>query len=58
MLAAGVVAGSVAYRRRAAGRSERVELYAEDGAMALLPAGTPEAERLLERAREVLALAP
>jgi hypothetical protein len=58
VLAAGVVAGSIAYRRRAAGRSERVELYAENGAMALLAAGTPEAERLLGRAREMLALAP
>jgi hypothetical protein len=57
VLAAGAVAGSLAYRRRAAGRSERVELYAESGSMALIAAGTPEGDRLLERARDMLALA-
>jgi len=57
MLAAGLVAGSVAYRRRTARRLERVELYAEDGSMASLTSDSPEAERLLSLARDLLSLA-
>jgi hypothetical protein len=56
MLAAGSVAGSVLYRRRAARRLERVDLYAEDGSMASI-AGSPDAERLLTLARELVVLA-
>jgi hypothetical protein len=56
MLAAGSLAGSVLYRRRAARRRERVDLYAEDGSMASITAeGSPEAERLLTLARELMA---
>jgi hypothetical protein len=56
MLAAGSLAGSVLYRRRAARRRERVDLYAEDGSMASITAeGSPEAERLLSLARELMA---
>jgi len=57
MLAAGSVAGSVLYRRRAARRLERVDLYAEDGSMASIAAGSPDAERLLVLARELVVLA-
>jgi hypothetical protein len=57
MLAAGSVAGSVLYRRRAARRLERVDLYAEDGSMASIAAGSPDAERLLTLARELVVLA-
>jgi len=57
MLAAGTLAGSVLYRRRAARRLERVDLYADDGSMALIAAGSPDAERLLTLARELMALA-
>jgi hypothetical protein len=57
MLATGLVAGSVAYRRRTARRLERVELYAEDGSMASLTSDSLEAERLLSLARDLLALA-
>ncbi len=57
MLATGLVAGSVAYRRRTARRLERVELYAEDGSMASLTSDSHEAERLLSLARDLLALA-
>lgn len=56
MLCAGALAGSIAYRRRAARRVERVELYAADGSMATLGAGAPEAARLLELVRDLLAL--
>jgi hypothetical protein len=57
MLAAGSLAGSVLYRRRAARRRERVDVYAEDGSMASFADGSPEAERVLALARELMALA-
>ncbi len=57
MLAAGSVAGSVLYRRRAARRLERVDLYAEDGSMASIADGSVEAERLLTVARELVTIA-
>ena len=57
MLGAGSLVGSVLYRRRAARRLERVDLYAKDGSMASLANGSPEAERLLTLARELVALA-
>ena len=47
LLAAGSAAGTVLYRRRAARRRERVELYFGDGSMVSLTEGSPEAERLL-----------
>jgi hypothetical protein len=57
MLAVGSLAGSLVYRRRVARRVERVDLYSDDGSMASIAAGTPEAERLLALARELVALA-
>ncbi len=57
VLAAGSLAGSVLYRRRAARRRERVDVYAEDGSMASIADGSPEAERLLALARELMAVA-
>jgi hypothetical protein len=39
MLAAGSLAGSLLYRRRAARRLERVDLYADDGSMASISDG-------------------
>ena len=58
MLAAGSLAGSVLYRRRAARRRERVDVYAEDGSMASITAeGSPEAARLLSLARELMLVA-
>ena len=57
MLAAGSLAGSVLYRRRAARRLERVDLYADDGSMASIAAGSPDAERLVTLARELVVLA-
>jgi hypothetical protein len=56
MLAIGSLAGSIVYRRRAARRIERVDLYADDGSMASIAAGMPDAERLLTLARELVAL--
>jgi hypothetical protein len=56
LLAAGSLAGSVLYRRRAARRRERVDLYADDGSMVSLAEDASEIERLLPIARELLAL--
>jgi hypothetical protein len=55
MLAAGSLAGSVLVRRRAARRRERVDLYGDDGTVHSFAEGTPEAERLLPIAHELLA---
>jgi hypothetical protein len=57
LLAAGSAAGAVLYRRRAARRRERVELYFADGSMVSLTEGRQDAERLLGHARELLATA-
>jgi hypothetical protein len=54
VLAAGSFAGSVFYRRRAARRRERVDLYFEDGSLVSLAEGSPGAERLLPLAHDVL----
>jgi hypothetical protein len=55
LLAAGSLAGSVLVRRRAARRQARVDLYGADGSMHSFTEGTPEADRLLPIARDVLA---
>ena len=55
LLAAGSLAGSVLVRRRAARKRERVDLYGEDGSMVSHTEGTPEADRLLPIAHELLA---
>jgi hypothetical protein len=55
--AAGSALGAVLLRRRAARRRDRVELYFDDGSLVPLTQGSPEAERLLLHARELLAAA-
>jgi hypothetical protein len=57
LLATGSAVGTVLYRRRAARRRERVELYFADGSMISLTQGSTEAERLLGHARRLLATA-
>jgi hypothetical protein len=52
-LAGGMVAGAAFVRRRSF-QEERVDLYYEDGSMLSLENGSPDAERLLPLAREVL----
>ncbi|HEY0415296.1 MAG TPA: hypothetical protein VGC78_02815 [Gaiellaceae bacterium] len=54
LLALGSVAGSVLVRRRAARRQARVDLYAADGSVHSFTEGTPEADRLLPIAHELL----
>ena len=56
LLAAGSAVGTVLYRRRAARRRESVQLYFGDGSMISLTEGSPEAERLLALARELMAV--
>jgi hypothetical protein len=50
-------AGAVLLRRRAARRRDRAELYFADGSLVTLAQGSPEADRLLGHARELLAAA-
>ena len=56
MVVVGSLAGAVLYRRRAARRRERGELYSGDGSMISLPDGSIEAERMLSLARDVLSV--
>jgi hypothetical protein len=53
-LAGGWLLGLAFYRRAAAGRRARVDLYFEDGTMQSLGDGSPEAGRLLPLAHEAL----
>jgi hypothetical protein len=53
LLAAGSVAGTIFFRRHAARRRERVDLYFEDGSMVSLTEGAPEAETVLPLARRL-----
>jgi hypothetical protein len=54
LLAAGSLAGSVLVRRRAARKQEHVDLYGEDGSMHSFAEGTPETDRLLPIAHDLL----
>jgi hypothetical protein len=52
-LAGGALAGAAIVRRRA-GRRERADLYFEDGSMMSLASGSPDGERMIPLAREVV----
>ncbi len=52
--AAGVLGGTLLYRRTARARRERVDLYFDDGSMVSLTDGSPGTEQLLPLAREIL----
>jgi len=54
LLIGGAFAGAALFRRRAASRRERADLYFDDGSMVSLVEGSAEAERLLPLARDVL----
>jgi hypothetical protein len=56
LLGAGSVAGTLLFRRRQARQRERVDVYFGDGSMVSLTK-PDEAEPLLRRARQILALA-
>jgi hypothetical protein len=53
----GLFAGSFLYRRSAGRRRDRIDVYFDDGSMVSLVEGSPEAEKLLPVARDVLAAA-
>ncbi len=53
--ASGALAGSAAYRRWFGGSRGRIDVYFDDGSFVTFVAGSPEAERLLPLARQVLA---
>ena len=51
----GLFAGSLAYRRSFGRRRDRIDVYFDDGSMVSFVEGSPEAEKLLPVARDVLA---
>jgi hypothetical protein len=57
VLAVGSAAAAIVFRRRAGRRRERAEIYLADGSLIALTDGQPDAERLLQQARELLATA-
>jgi hypothetical protein len=54
LLALGSLAGTIFFRRRAARRRERIDVYYEDGSMVSLADGSPEAATVLPLARRIL----
>lgn len=55
--ASGVLAGTAAYRRWFGGSRERLDVYFDDGSFVTFGAGSPEADRLLPLARQILVAA-
>jgi hypothetical protein len=55
VLAAGSLAGAIFFRRRSARRRDRVDVYFDDGSMVSLSTESPDAERLLPTALQILA---
>jgi hypothetical protein len=56
LVAAGSTLGA-ALLRRSRGRRSHVDLYFTDGSMVSLPEGSPEADRLIPLARDVVSAA-
>jgi hypothetical protein len=56
-LGTGIVGGAVLYRRSLGRRRDHVDIYFDDGSMVSFVEGSPEAERLIPVARDVLAAA-
>jgi hypothetical protein len=57
LLGVGSAAGAVLFRRRAARRRERVDLYFVDGTIVSVAEGARNADRLLQHARDALGAA-
>ena len=57
LIAIGSAAAALVFRRRAARRRDRAELYLADGTLVSLVDGQPGADRLLQHARDLLATA-
>ena len=56
-IAAGSVAGAALLRRRSEQRRQHVDLYFGDGSMISFAEGSPEADRLVPLAQDVLSAA-
>ena len=54
VVGAGSFLGTVVYRRRSVRNRNRLDVYFDDGSMVSLPEGSPDGERLLPLARNVL----
>jgi hypothetical protein len=57
LIVAGAIVGALIARRFLQGPDERIDLYFEDGSMVSLDSGSPEAQRLLPVARDLLSAA-
>ena len=57
VVGAGSFAGTLLYRRRSVRNRQRVDVYFDDGSMVSLAAGSPDADRLMPHADDVLAAA-
>jgi len=55
IVGAGSFVGTMVYRRRSVRNRNRLDVYFDDGSMVSLAAGSPDADRLLPFARDVLA---
>ena len=55
--ASGALAATALYRRWLGGNRERLDVYFDDGSFVTFDAGSPQAERLLPLARQVLVAA-
>jgi hypothetical protein len=56
VIGAGSFLGTLLYRRRAVRNRTRLDVYFDDGSMVSFVEGSPEAEKLLPVARDVLAV--
>jgi len=57
VIGAGSFLGTVLYRRRTVRNRTRLDVYFDDGSMVSLAAGSPDADRLLPHAEQVLTAA-
>jgi hypothetical protein len=57
VIGAGSFLGTVLYRRRSVRSRTRLDVYFDDGSMVSLAAGSPDADRLLPHAEDVLGAA-
>jgi hypothetical protein len=55
VIGAGSFLGTVLYRRRTVHNRTRLDVYFDDGSMVSLAAGSPDADRLMPHADDVLA---
>jgi hypothetical protein len=54
VIGAGSFLGTILYRRRSVRNRTRLDVYFDDGSMVSLAAGSPDADRLMPHAADVL----